>query len=412
MTIENISDHEKRVLERKGKLKGIFEKYFSGRFWVLEACLAVRAILQIVGITLPFMLVLLGPPSSGKSTVISMVGSLPEAFALDSFTPKAFVTQMASKSEEDLAKIDLLKQIEGKIFLTSELASLFSVRDDQLGEIFGILTRVLDGQGFKNSSGAHGQRGYSKIFFVWIGAVVDVPRRVWPIIASLGPKEYFLRIDMEISYQEEQDKILENMHGLTYEQKMQEINGCLKEYWNEVMSFPSKNDNKIVWDSEKDQDSAEKLIVQHAQLLARIRGHVPSDDTKYSNGSDYAFISPTIEDPNRATHALYNLVRGHALCNGRNYITDKDVSVIRKVVLSSASRERVELVKLLIENNGELTSTQLVECRKVSKMTALKIMKQLEILGLVDRVKVSGITKNFLAIRLKEEFRWILEDKS
>ena len=77
--------------------------------------------------------------------------------------------------------------------------------------------------------------------------------------------------------------------------------------------------------------------------------------------------------------------------------------------MSSASRERVELMKLLIENNGELTSAQLVECRKVSKMTALKIMKQLEILGLVDRVKVSGITKDFLAIRLKEQFRWILE---
>ena len=178
------------------------------------------------------------------------------------------------------------------------------------------------------------------------------------------------------------------------------------------MSFPNKNEGKIVWDSSKDQDSAIRIIVQHAQLLARIRGHVPSDDTKYSNGSDYAFISPIIEDPNRATHALYNFVRGFAFCNGCNYIVDKDVSTIRKIVLSSASRERVELMKLLIENNGELTSTQLVECRKVSKMTALKIMKQLEMLGLVDRIKVSGVTRNFLAIRLKEQFRWILEDKS
>ena len=406
------SEHEKLVQERKAKLRGIFEKYFPGRFWVLESCLAVRAILEIEGITLPFMLVLLGPPSAGKSTVISMINSLPEAYALDSFTPKAFVTQMASMSEESLAKIDLLKQIEEKAFLTSELASLFSVRDDQLGEIFGILTRVLDGQGFKNSSGAHGQRGYDKIFFIWIGAVVEVPRRVWPIIASLGPKEYFLRIDMEISYQEEQEKILENMHGKTYEQKMQEINLSLKEYWEAVMSFPNKNDDKIVWNAAKDQASAVKMVVEFAQLLARIRGYIPSDDTKYSNGSDYAFVSPIIEDPNRATHALYNMVRGTALCNGRNYITDDDVSVIRKVVLSSASKERVELVKLLIENKGELTSSQLVEYRKVSRMTALKIMKQLEILGLVDREKVSGTTKEILAIRLKEQFRWILGDKS
>lgn len=411
MSSEDNSDYVKIVLEKMQRLRLVHEKYFSGKFCVLETCLSVRAMLEIEGVTLPFMLILLGPPSAGKSTVIAMVGSLPDSYALDSFTPKAFVTQMANKSEEDLAKIDLLKQIENKIFLTSELAPLFSVRDDQLGEIFGILTRILDGQGYKNSSGAHGQRGYDKIFFVWIGAAVDVPKKIWPIIASLGPKEYFLRIDMDVSYEEEQKKILENMQGLTYEQKVQEINECLKEYWDAVVSFPNRNEHKIVWDSSKEQQSTVMKIIQYAQLLASIRGHVPSDDTKYTNGSDYAFVSPIIEDPNRATHALYNVARGHALCHGRNYITDDDVHVIRQIVLSSASRERAELVKLLIENNGELTSAQLVEFRKVSKMTALKIMKQLEILGLVDEVKMQGTTKDFLAIRLKEHFRWVLDDK-
>ncbi len=411
MTAEENPDYVNLVLEKRQKLRLVYEKYFPGKFWVLETCLSVRAMLEIDGVTLPFMLILLGSPSAGKSTVIAIVGSLPDSFALDSFTPKAFVTQMANKSEEDLAKIDLLKQIENKIFLTSELAPLFSVRDDQLGEIFGILTRVLDGQGYKNSSGAHGSRGYDKIFFVWIGAAVDVPKKIWPIIASLGPKEYFLRIDMKVSYEEEQKKILENMQGLTYEQKVQEINEGLKEYWDAVTSFPNRNGHKIVWNSAKDQQSAMMKIIQYAQLLAKIRGHVPSDDTKYTSGSDYAFVSPIIEDPNRATHALYNVARGHALCHGRNYITDDDVHVIRKIVLSSASRERVEIVRLLIENNGELTSSQLVEFRKVSKMTSLKIMRQLEILGLVDRVKTSGMTKDFLAIRLKEQFRWIL-DKS
>ena len=76
MTTENNSEHEKQVQVKKEKLKEIFERYFPRRFWVLETCLAVRAILEIEGITLPFMLILLGPPSAGKSTIIGILTSL------------------------------------------------------------------------------------------------------------------------------------------------------------------------------------------------------------------------------------------------------------------------------------------------------------------------------------------------
>ena len=47
---------------------------------------------------------------------------------------------------------------------------MFTVKDEDLSKMLGIITRIADGQGFKSNSGAHGQRGYDEnIMFVWIG---------------------------------------------------------------------------------------------------------------------------------------------------------------------------------------------------------------------------------------------------
>ena len=54
------------------------------------------------------------------------------------------------------------------------------------------MTGILDGHGYESDSGAHGHRGYAEeIMFVWIGAAVDIPRKVHKYLGTLGPKLYF-----------------------------------------------------------------------------------------------------------------------------------------------------------------------------------------------------------------------------
>ncbi len=54
----------------------------------------------------------------------------------------------------------------------------------------------MDGHGLENDSGAHGHRKYGDTMFVWIGAAVEIPPRVWKILGTLGHKIYFLRSDL------------------------------------------------------------------------------------------------------------------------------------------------------------------------------------------------------------------------
>lgn len=404
----NLEDHIKLVQEKKKILKEVVDRYFPGLFGTLMTALSARNILNIDRITLPFILVILGAPGSGKSTVITLISSLPDGYSLDNFTPKSIVSHYGAK-QSDLEKNDILPKIKDKAFLTPDLAPLFSARDDNLIEIIGIITRLADGQGYKSSSGIHGERGYGKTFFVWLGAAVDISNNIWDMISRLGPKMFFLKIDKKISFEDEQQMILDHMDNTDYYQQIEKVSAHLKEYWNVVMSHPCQKDGKIIWYNKSDSYIAKLKIVQFSQLLARLRGYVPKERTKNTYGSGYSYGDPIIEDPERATHYLYNLVRGYALCNGRNYIIENDVSIIESIVFSSSQKETSEMVRLLIKNKGKLTASEICKCKSVSKNTALRIMKKLTILGLVNEVKISGTTRDNMGIRLKMEFGWLLK---
>jgi hypothetical protein len=56
-------------------------------------------------------------------------------------------------------QIDLLLKIKNMCFLTPELAPTFAAKDDDLLQILGIMTRILDGNGYESDSGAQGHRG-------------------------------------------------------------------------------------------------------------------------------------------------------------------------------------------------------------------------------------------------------------
>ena len=409
----NLEDYINRLSQEREKLREVVKKNFNNIYYVLEACLSVKAQSLIDGITLPFCLILLGDPSSYKSTILYIVGSLPDCYKSDSFTPKSFVSHSASNSRTQLSSIDMLPRIKDKTLITPELAPIFSVREDNLIETIGILTRILDGKGFKTDSGVHGWRGYEgDYYFSWLGAIVEIPRYVWRIFGNLGPKMYFLRVPSDPSSEEEKrQKIIANLKSKSYNKRVEETKTQLKSFWDVLITILNQTNVKIVWNESKDDHGVIEKIVVLAQLLSKLRGSVPPQDTEGWGGSNYNFGSSIIENPERASNSLYNLARGHAVICGRNFITDDDLGVVILVTLSSASKERVELFKLLIENNGKMNTNQFMEKAKVSIATALKNMQELAISGLVEKIEEQTTTKPITVIKLKDSYNWFLGEE-
>jgi hypothetical protein len=139
----------------------------------------------------------------------------------------SFVSYSTAVPREQLEEIDMLPRIKDKLFLTPELAPTFAAKDDDLIQVLGIMTRILDGHGYESDTGAHGHRGYNeRMMFVWIGAAVEIPRKVHKHLTTLGPKLYFLRLS---SFNKSEDDYYKQL-GDDFEAKIKEIRDALFEY--------------------------------------------------------------------------------------------------------------------------------------------------------------------------------------
>jgi hypothetical protein len=168
---------------------------------------------------------------------------------------------------------------------------------------------------------------------------------------------------------------------------------------------------KVPWNDAKNDETAQRYIIRLAGLLSYLRGVVSTWHTQGTQGSDYSYTLPTIEERDRAVQQLTNLARGHALLEGRNYITIEDIPLIIKTALSTASKERVTIFDLLLANNGVLTTSQIAISLNIALPTARRTMLELKVLGLVDNDDNPEDINSVQQICLKEEFGWFLSEE-
>lgn len=406
--------------EKYQNLDNVVQKNMPEIWPGLKFVLSILRILNIDGCTLPFIGIILGRPSSGKTVIIDLLRKWYCSFYTDNFTARSFVSHStAVASKQELQEIDLLPKIKNKLFLTPELSPTFTAKDDDLTQLLGIITRIADGHGFVSDSGAHGHRGYDEnIMFGWAGAAVDVPYKVYKVLGNLGAKLYFFR--MKFEDKTDNQLLTQATTDQEFNVKFKEIQTTLFDYlkwfdidpdlvWSDDQSLP-----KIKWDKSKDDREAMRYIVRLAVLLSHLRCVAKTWETDDSQGSDYAYSVSLPEDPSRAITVLTNLARGHALLEGRTHITLVDIPIVVKTVLSTAQTERVSLFSLLISHQGKITTNQILESLNISKPTALRTMAELKAIGLVElkdfkeERQEGRPTKQII---LKSQFDWFLSDE-
>lgn len=413
--IESMEEWQSRLWEKYVHLKQVCSDNLPGLWDSLEFELSVQKILNIKDCTLPFAGIVLGRPSSLKTVGIDLFRKWANTYYTDNFSAKAFVSHSTAVKREELEKIDMLPKIKNNLFLTPELSPTFSKKDDDLIDVLGILTRVLDGHGYESDTGAHGHRGYNEpMMFTWVGAAVDIPYKVHKYLGTLGPKLYFLRLPnnkrSEDEYLDEIDK--------KFEEKKNRVQIALFDYLNLFERCPNLQMDskpqlqKIEWDFQKNERLAKQYIVKLGMLLAHLRGVVPTWHTEDTDGLGYGYALATIEEPDRAITQLMNLARGHALSRGRNYVTLLDIPIVIKVVFSTASLERVRIFELLLEFGGKLSTSMITNSLKIAENTAKRVMAEFRAIGLVDIDDVKGGTGSpEKRMILDSDFEWFLTEE-
>lgn len=401
---ENISP--KKEIDTLEKLKAIIIENFPSTWDDVKACLSTCATISLKNLNGCPAVILVGSPSGEKTTILSFFYGQKQTYISDDFTPKSFVSHSAGVSSELLESVDLLPKLKNKVLIAPELAPLFEGAKDRLIENFAMLTRVLDGEGLNRDSGVHGHRGYTGDYkFAWLGATTPLKASVWNVMGKIGNRLFFLSI--EDKNRTDQD-YLDMFSGKAYEEKVKVCRGAVVNFLNNLYS---KNGiRKIAWDAEGDIFILPEII-RYAKLLSKLRGTLMTWKGEEKGTYEHSF--PIIEEPPRAINSLYNLAKGHALINNRNFLKTEDLEIIRRVAFSSMPHDRFEFLKLLSKHEGRLSTSQIEKELNCSSDTALRTMKIFEILGVVTikniQIDYSGTGRPMNYIEINDEFQELLE---
>jgi hypothetical protein len=364
--------------------------------------LSVCASLLLADNVNPVAVVYVGPAAAGKTTVVNMFADHDLTFRSDNFTPASFVSNAANVSSEKLEKVDLLPKIKHKVFITPELAPVFRGKEDVLTDKFSVLTRVLDGQGYKTDSGTHGHRGYSGDYlFAWLGCTTPLESKVWRIMAQLGSRLFFLELvgqDGQKDVQSTIDRLMTSTDGIPYNKRAEECKAVIHGLLNAL--YEGRKVRGVEWADTQDPQPLREQIARLALLVAIMRsGYMCQNEDE----------AVEIERPERVYQVLRHIARGHALVYGRTQLTTADIVPVAQVAISTMPRENRRVFLALVQHK-ELTTAQVVTALQVKHhSTAEKVMRRLARLDIVTYRQPGTGQTSF--IHFTPEWEWCLESQ-
>ncbi|MDQ3903226.1 MAG: hypothetical protein M3247_06270, partial [Thermoproteota archaeon] len=306
----SFEEWQERLSDKYQKLQDAIKKSAMPlcNLWTpLDFALSIKSILHIADVTEPFAGILLAPPSSLKTVTIDLFRKYWRAYFTHNFTPRSLVSHNTSLPEYVLQeKVDMLPQMKDHFLLTPELSPLFAAKEEELKQSLAILSAVLDGKGLQTNSGGFGRRGYEGEYnFEWLGAVVDIPYKVYEHMGNAGPKIHFLRLPWTDRSEKE---LVEQTKEGRFQEDHDNIQAALYDYlkWFEACPIMQEKNGlpKMQWNKSLDEHKAIKYQARLARLLARLRGVVRTWDTSGSQGSDYAYTLSSFEESDRANRQL------------------------------------------------------------------------------------------------------------
>jgi len=387
--------------------QAVIKANFPDLLFSAEICLSIISQLLIADIANPFALVLVDVPSAGKTITLNFFAGLEGlTYATDKFTPASFVSNAANVKKTELPKVDLLPRIKNKGLIVRDFATIFSKREEDLNDLLGTLTRVLDGEGLNTDSGVHGQRHYEGDYlFMMLAASTPVPPKVWKMMGSLGSRLFFLNLN---TADKSDDELANQLGSNTYKDRER---ACKSATHRLLQTLWTENAHGIDWQSDDSDRNLKFIIVRCARLLASLRG-VVNIYTEYDENHkpQQSYSTPVIEKPDRINQLLYNLARGHAVACGRRQLSIDDVRFAVELAIDSAPTQRSMLFRALLDNGGSLKTTEIENLVNCSKTTALSLMEQLRLLKLcvIEKQSHGLVGEPEKTVRLVDTLQWFM----
>ncbi len=431
------------IAQKQEELKRTIIELYDERVWFLtEACLSVLVSCVLSDLANPLALILVGPPSDGKTTVLNFFEKLPMSYRIDKFTPASFLTQSANVKKKDLKDVDLLPKIPYKTLLVPEMAPLFNLPKETLRESYALLATLFDGRGLVRGGAIHGARNLTGDYpFGLLGATTPLTQAAWKTMGKLGSRMVFLHDPSNLSKADRRKRAKEIMTSpLHYRHRGKMARDAIatfleflfKQFDTTYYKIPEDVPENLTsidlilehcgylprcldWNKDNDDESTVDTIAYLAEFLTSARSDVGVWTEKAEDGHRETNSTGVIlEGVDRFTAIIYNLARSHAIISGRNGINSDDLPLLVDVTISSLPDVRRRVIELLIDPKiefkrsqpGEFTINELRHAISCSDKTAMDVMKRLETIG-IGRIKV-GTGRKPTLFKLNNYYDWLI----
>jgi Cdc6-like AAA superfamily ATPase len=369
------------------------EKFYKPDIEALEVALSV-AISHYFKQQESVWLMILGPPSTGKTSVLmGALGALQETYQLDDLTPTTLLSGWSEgKDKQGKRKRDcsLLNNIgiEGArdgILLMADFTCFMSKRVEERQAIAGQLRRVYDGE-FDRFTGM-GDRLEWKGKVTMMVCGTPAVESAWALMRDLG--ERFMQVRWDRGDGISQARIAAKQIG-----SERQIKADIRRMTTDFVDYPTLTPVLT------HPSAIEESVVYLAEIVARCRGHV-----KRETGSKEILEVQEPEGPTRAMKALAQVARAHATLFRKADVDQDDFRVSKRLAMDSLPPTRRKILESIANYpDGQVGWANLCRLTGVPPTTLTRNAEDLIALGILSVDAQDRVEKTY---EFSEEFKEI-----
>ncbi|QLG50232.1 hypothetical protein [Natrinema halophilum] len=311
------------------------------------------------------MVIAIGQPSTGKSTVAELFTDLHLSQSHAIVISSAWISHNA---DGDKGEYDLLPRIKQRVMIAAEMGPWFT--GDDVAEYMRVLSRVADGSGMAKTTGAHGTTRYESDYpgeyrFGLVGATTFPNKQAWIEMGNAGSRFLFHPIPKVDDLRQLMDTLNDDQK---YTEKKAKAREAITAWWS---YFYHKHSGEITDEQmpslTEDQQFALMLL---ARLVARGRA------VDFGGDHDQSGVDMS-EQETRSYKMLERMVYARALGYERAAVNDADMEMAARVAFASILQWRQPVVKMLCNpaHDGPYKSGDVEKRLGVARSTAIDRMK-------------------------------------
>lgn len=317
----------------------------------------------------PVWLLIVAPPSGGKSELITGLNDLDFMHPISTLTQHTFASGMVNQKKQ----VDLLHRINGKIIALKDFTSILSMNKEAQREVMGQFREIYDGEYVKEFGTGKTTKWKGKIGI--IGGVT--PEGAYQFQEHSGMGERFILYKMLQPGRVEMSKRVRENRG-----KMAANRIVMKDAFKEYIEYVLDNLAGSIT-VKLDEDLQDDLFAV-ADFATLARSKVKTD----FRGKDIIYV-PEPEMPGRFVGELLALATALAIMN-RGSLSEEDMQLLYKVALDSIPSVRKLAINALTQYKTGTTASLATHLNYPTDVVR-GWLNELNALGVCDRIsKAAG----------------------